>query len=455
MESMRTREELVHALAVGAELEQGLCLQYLFTAFSLKDEVSEGLSPRELTFVRKWKANIFLVAAQEMLHLAQAANLSTAVGGTLHLRRPNFPQRSDYYPTHLPWGLFPFSEQTMRLYACYERPERMSAATRSLLGPCELGLEREARMFHDRPDRFQSKRQHQFLPDRYQRLRPRATQAETIGELYAAIQQAYETLMPPSGELLIGDPALQIYGPLIDFPQVMEVHSRNDAVAAIDLIVRQGEGAPEDRIDSHFGVFVTILREYLELKENNPAFEPSRNVHPNPLSRLHVDNTYPGWRLIHDDFTRAVNDLCTGVYETMVMMLFRLFATRSDAPQQRLGLARNALRLMTTAIKPLGEALTRLPMGDDGSKGAGQRPDRAGPSFEVDRAIELTSDGRAAWVQIWERLLELSVQAKQLADDPRAVEPEHRVSIAYLRNAAEVLGSIEQSFGSRPPKESP
>src|ERR1044071_1237944 len=120
-----TREELLFQLAVACELEQGLCLQYLFTAFSLKDGFSEGgiHTQEQLTYVRQWKSNILLIAAQEMLHLTQAGNLIAAAGGTVQLRRPNFPQPPGYYPTGLPWQLDPFSPDVIRRYVCYERPE--------------------------------------------------------------------------------------------------------------------------------------------------------------------------------------------------------------------------------------------------------------------------------------------------------------------------------------------
>lgn len=37
-----------------------------------------------------------------MLHLSQAGNRSTVIGGALRLRRTNFPQAPDYDPTDLP-----------------------------------------------------------------------------------------------------------------------------------------------------------------------------------------------------------------------------------------------------------------------------------------------------------------------------------------------------------------
>ena len=111
-------------MAVAAELEHGLCLQYLFTAASLKDRFDEGgLIADELIRVRSWKATLNFIASQEMLHLAQVVNLTIAVGGQPHLTRPNFPQRPDYYPTGLPWGLWPFRAQVIELYAWYERPD--------------------------------------------------------------------------------------------------------------------------------------------------------------------------------------------------------------------------------------------------------------------------------------------------------------------------------------------
>jgi hypothetical protein len=454
-QSIDTRDELIQALAVASELEQGLCLQYLFTAFSLKDDVSEGLSPRELTFVRKWKANIFLIGAQEMLHLAQAGNLCTAIGGGLHLRRPNYPQRPDYYPTRLPWGLFPFSRDTISVYALYERPTpELSDELRRLVEPSATGLSLEASLFREDPTAFRAKRPHDALPGRYDALRPKTTSAVTIGELYTAIRNAFEALTPPSGELFIGDPELQMDGRRIDFQDVTEIRSRPDAARAIDLIIRQGEGAPQDRIDSHFGVFVNILREYDALRRENPTFSPARDVHPNPLSRLHVDNNYPGFRLIHDDYTRAVNDLNSGVYDAMVTLLYRLFATPRRAARAQKLLASAALRVMTTVVKPLGEALTRLPMGDDGTRGAGNRPRFCGPSFEVDRSVELVPDARAGWISAYEQLVELSARARVLAESPEASAEAHRAAIPFLRAASTTLSAIAASLGPElPPRE--
>src|SRR5690348_12027274 len=103
---IRDRVELIENLAVASELEHGLALQYLFSAFSLKARTDEGgVTPAEIQAVLQWKAMLFMIAAQEMQHLVQASNLMMAVGGGAHLARPNFPQSPEYYPMKLRWGL--------------------------------------------------------------------------------------------------------------------------------------------------------------------------------------------------------------------------------------------------------------------------------------------------------------------------------------------------------------
>ena len=68
--------------------------EYLFAAFSLKERVEEGLTPEQFEAVRRWERVITSVAVQEMLHLAQASNLLTAIGGMRHrMARHATPRR--------------------------------------------------------------------------------------------------------------------------------------------------------------------------------------------------------------------------------------------------------------------------------------------------------------------------------------------------------------------------
>ena len=78
----QTREELTSLLTEACELEHGLACSYLFAAFSLKQRPIEGgVTTDQAHQVKFWASQIFFVASQEMLHLAQAWNLLSAIGG--------------------------------------------------------------------------------------------------------------------------------------------------------------------------------------------------------------------------------------------------------------------------------------------------------------------------------------------------------------------------------------
>src|SRR5678815_5645111 len=62
------REALIYMLCEAAELEHGIMCQYLFAAFSLKQDQAEGLTAEELEAVLRWRRVISHVAAEEMLH---------------------------------------------------------------------------------------------------------------------------------------------------------------------------------------------------------------------------------------------------------------------------------------------------------------------------------------------------------------------------------------------------
>src|SRR4029078_10671652 len=60
-----------------------------------------------------------------MLHLAVVSNLMTAIGVAAGFARPNFPQRSGYFPAGVQLDLLPFGERALRHFLFLERPEGM------------------------------------------------------------------------------------------------------------------------------------------------------------------------------------------------------------------------------------------------------------------------------------------------------------------------------------------
>src|SRR5947207_11393486 len=83
------REELIFMLSEAAELEHMIMCQYLYAAFSLKRDVSEGITAEQLEAIKRWARVVSHVATQEMLHLALVSNLLSAIGASPFFSRPN------------------------------------------------------------------------------------------------------------------------------------------------------------------------------------------------------------------------------------------------------------------------------------------------------------------------------------------------------------------------------
>jgi hypothetical protein len=119
------REALIYMLCEAAELEHGLMCQYLFAAFSLKQDQAEGLTADELEAVLRWRRVISHVATEEMLHLALVQNVLAAIGAAPHLSRPSLPAPAHHYPAGVNLTLVPFGEAALRHFMFLERPEGM------------------------------------------------------------------------------------------------------------------------------------------------------------------------------------------------------------------------------------------------------------------------------------------------------------------------------------------
>src|SRR5215467_14438646 len=105
------REDIWWLLSEAAQLEHMIMCQYLFAEFSLKEGTSEGLSDEQAQAVSRWRPTLYENAVEEMLHLALVANLMTSIGAAPTFGRPNFPQRSGYFPSPIQLDLLPFGEQ--------------------------------------------------------------------------------------------------------------------------------------------------------------------------------------------------------------------------------------------------------------------------------------------------------------------------------------------------------
>jgi Ferritin-like len=105
------REDLWWLLTEAAQLEHMLMCEYLFAEFSLKEGEDRGLTGEQAEAIARWRTLVRGIAVEEMLHLALVSNVMASIGAAPTFTRPNFPQRSRYFPSTVQLDLLPFGEQ--------------------------------------------------------------------------------------------------------------------------------------------------------------------------------------------------------------------------------------------------------------------------------------------------------------------------------------------------------
>jgi CDGSH-type Zn-finger protein/truncated hemoglobin YjbI len=412
------REALYYMLCEAAELEHGIMCQYLYAAFSLKQSEAEGLTAEEAEAVRRWRKRISHVATQEMLHLSLVQNLLSAIGGAPHLSRPNFPHPASHYPAGVHLALLPFGEPALRHFMFLERPEGMDLDDAE--GMAAFGRAAPAMQQGE--------------------IVPRSQDFKTVGHLYRSIEAGIAHLAGKLGErrLFIGPPRAQATQQYFGWPELVAVTDVASAQKAIDEILEQGEGPRGHWKDAHFGQFVEILDEYLQLREANPAFDPVRPVVTVNVRPSERDTGVP---LVTDPLTGQVMDLFNVSYEVLLLMLQRFFAHTEETDAQLKALADATVNLMFGAIKPIGDLVTTLPAGPE-------YPARtAGPSFELFYESDTVLPHReAAWILITERLR----QAAEFCEPGAPCGPAIADGLAAVRaSLTEIARSLEAHLPAR------
>lgn len=418
---VKSREELIFLLCEASELEHLLMCEYLFAAFSLKQSADEGLTDEQVEAVRRWERVITGVAVQEMLHLAQASNLLTAIGGMPHFRRPNFPQRAKYYPPEVQLALMPFSEHALRHFIYLERPEDVEAQDApefTIVGPS-------------------------FPPVTGAELVPMSQEFLTVGQLYRAIEQGLRTLVEKYGErqVFVGPSSVQATGEYFRWPDLVAVTDLASACKAIEFVVEQGEGARGNWQDAHYGRFLRVFEEYQGFLRQDPTFDPARPVIP---ARARPQRDVGDGELISDERTAAVADLFNGCYEALLEILLRFFLHEDETSDELAALSDASVDAMFALIAPLGRLLTILPVG---SSNPGKT---AGPTFEIFRRSYILPHREAAWTILHERLQELAGGASAICQLFTASD--ETAAATTLTSVEGSLRKLAERFASAPPR---
>ncbi len=405
-----SREQLVYLLTQASELEQGVLCEYLFALYSLKRDPhdQDGLSAEQVAQITSWGRTLSQIAVQEMLHLALATNLLTALGGTPHFHRPNFPIRCQWYPPDVRIALVPFGETALRHFLYLERPDHIDVQDGDLFAAaCEC-----------RP-----------LTATAATLMAGPQDYSTVGHLYRSIEHGFERLVERYGEagVFVGPPHAQATSRLLGWPELLAVTDLASAKTAIATIVEQGEGTCGDWREAHFGRLAAVLEEFLAATEADPAFAPAYPARPAYVRR---PPDQPQAAIISDPLTAQVADLFDAAHQTMLQALCRLWvrgATAGDRADEETGddtgdgaaiLADTAIELMAGVLRPLGSLLTTLPLGP------GHPGELAGPAFFMVHPSQFVLPYQeAAWAVMLQRLGEMADACVRLRDDPALGQP--------------------------------
>ena len=417
------REALIYMLCEAAELEHGIMCQYLFAAFSLKQREDEGLTNGELAAVNRWRTAISHVATEEMLHLALVHNLLSAIGAAPHFGRPNLPAPAHHYPAGVNLTLVPFGEQALQHFIFLERPE---------------GMEYEGAEGLDLPV-------HEAVPLMAERdIVPQPQDFATVGHLYRSIEQGLDHLADKFGEenLFVGPPRAQAITANFTWAELVTVTDLASAHRAVDTILEQGEGARGDWEHAHFGQFVQILDEYREMIAANPEFDPVRPVMFATVRRCEHDDTVPQ---IAERVTSRVGDLFNVSYEILLQIFERYFAHTDETDEQLGTLADATVALMLRVLKPLGNLITKLPVGP-AFPGM-----NAGPSFELFYENDYLMPHReAAWALLEERIREAATFCGLIQEiAPKSVADELAPVEQALAGVADSLAARFAEWGAR------
>ena len=299
---IESREDLAFVLSEASTLEHMIMCEYLFAAFSLKRDESEGISTEELDKVRRWAGVINAVAIQEMTHLALVNNMLISIGHSPYFQHPNFPQPSRFFSPNIKLALVPFGEQALRHYLYLERPEGMSIE--GVPGFEVLG--------------------NLNPPELKRGIVPEQQYFTTVGNLYRGIEKGFQVLVSKHGEdgVFIGASRTQATEARFGLSALFEVKDLESASRAVEGIVEMGEGARGDWTGAHFGMFLKVFQEFMAAKEQDPAFRPTKPVvaaYTRPPAG--VENA----TLITDGYTSKVADLFNAGYSLAIQALSRYY----------------------------------------------------------------------------------------------------------------------------------
>ena len=402
------RNLLVYLLREAAEIEHQLMIQYLYAAFSMKKYPDKTCTPAQYEAVRRWQSTVYMVARQEMEHLALVNGMLTAIGAEPFFDRQNIPLQFSYYlgrslkegkslpdqPCDIPFMFERFNLPVIQRFVCFESPsletlrehgDPIPAWCFSCEGqyPSTSMGERLRGEVRDRPLLFplaatripdellaEAREEMAKLGANLRSVSDGTLRPGTIQELYDWVEDLFRFLAS-RWNLYTGNPNQQVFVPVEYQINVFPITDLPTTVQALKLIVEEGEGidAPPD-FQSHFLRFFDVHDQLVALLARDPLFDPSLPVPVNPSGSS-----------ISNPFAQDLFALFNYTYATLVLLLTALYADFKPQANQSYPFFSSALQenafgpMMTMLLRPMAEIMAYTASGD------GEHT--TGPSFEL------------------------------------------------------------------------
>jgi len=274
-------EQLRQHIELAIRVELSTIPPYLFAMYSIEDQSSNAA-----LLIRS-------IVAEEMLHAALATNLLLAVGGT-----PRYSGR-DYMPTY-PMDL-PHHQPPLKLDLAPCSPETIQDVFMRIEQPQAHGAPPE-------PDEF-----------------------ESLGQFYHALEiglelvnERFEVFVDPQEGAQMSNPAY--YTPVTfdvgESGGLLLINDLESAVAAIEIIIHQGEGLSDARWADPNHQELTHYHKLAQIRDGESPLGSVRSLRRNPRTADYYPETI-----------RVVSNLFNALYRGLYLILDRIFSGGPDQPR--------------------------------------------------------------------------------------------------------------------------
>lgn len=365
------RDYAAMLLHIAAEIEHALMVQYLFAAYSLGGPDVPG-SLREK--VRAWQETVLGIAKEEMGHLVTVQNVLTAIGAPMNLDREDYPFGSPFYPFR--FSLEPLMLGSLAAYVCAESPPDWSGSEADEIRARAAADEGAAII----PVEKLYGTIIELLGDR-DRIADTVFQAHTV-----PFQASWDEWGRGYGPGAEGREHANVPGTPAPDLLIIEIWSRDSAVAALEQVSEQGEGLePGDDFGgerSHFERFLKIYRELAELDDADRS-RVTRPVASNPRTGAAAPGASPGHAITESEALGWAH-LLNLRYRMLLTNLSHAFALAGPAEQSHRGRLIHRTFSEMYNLRAISGMLVTLPL-------AAPNPDglNAGPPFEMPYTLEL------------------------------------------------------------------